>query len=92
VINADAEQAFRIGPESRLVPSNDIVSNFAAINFGLQIRYKYEIGPLSEFYIVYSRGGLDNIDVPDKGTLDLLATSTGLRDSDQMLVKLRYRF
>jgi len=92
VINAHAEQAFRIGSGSRLVPSDDIINNFAAINFGLQIRYKYEIGPLSEFYAVYSRGGLDNIVDPDKGTLDLLGTSTGLRNSDQMLVKLSYRF
>jgi hypothetical protein len=92
VINADIEQAFRIGSTARLVPSNDIINNFAAINFGLQLRYRYEIGPLSDFYFVYSRGGLDYIDNPDKNTLGLFERSTSLRNSDQILVKLRYRF
>lgn len=92
VINADSAQAFLIGPDSRLVSSNEAVRDFAAINFGLQFRYKYEIGPLSEFYLVYSRGGLDNIENPDESTMGLLGTSTGLRDSDQILAKIRYRF
>jgi len=92
VIDADIEQAFRIGPDSRLVPSNDTINSFAAINFGLQLRYRYEIAPLSDFYLVYSRGGLDYIDNPDKSTLGLLGTSTSLRNSDQIMMKLRYRF
>jgi hypothetical protein len=92
VINAELEQAFRIGPDSRLVPTNDPINNFAAVNFGLQLRYRYEIGPMSDFYFVYSRGGLDYIDDPDKSTLGLFRTSTSLRNSDQVLVKLRYRF
>ncbi|MDB9822586.1 DUF5916 domain-containing protein, partial [Deltaproteobacteria bacterium] len=92
VINADLEQAFRIGSESRLVPANDSINDFAAINFGLQFRYRYEIGPLSDFYFVYSRGGLNYIENPDESTLGLFGTSTSLRNSDQILVKLRYRF
>ncbi|MDB9823293.1 DUF5916 domain-containing protein [Deltaproteobacteria bacterium] len=92
VINADAGQAFRIGSGARLIPSNDTINSFAAMNFGLQLRYRYEIGPLSDFYFVYSRGGLDYIDNPDKSTLGLFGTSTSLDNSDQILVKLRYRF
>jgi hypothetical protein len=92
VINADIEQAFRIGSDARLVPSNDIVNSFAAINFGLQVRYRYEIAPLSYFYLVYSRGGLDYIDNPDKSSLGLFGESTRLRDSDQIMAKLSYRF
>jgi hypothetical protein len=92
VINADIEQAFRIGPDARLVPSNDTVNSFAALNFGLQLRYRYEIAPLSDFYLVYSRGGLDNIDNPDKSSIGLFGESTRLRDSDQIMAKLSYRF
>ncbi|MDB9822588.1 DUF5916 domain-containing protein [Deltaproteobacteria bacterium] len=91
-INADAKQGYRIGTGGRLVPSNDLVNDFAMINFGLQLRYRYEIAPLSDFYIVYSRGGLDRIDDPTQSTMDLLSSSTSLRNSDQFLVKLRYRF
>ena len=92
VIDADIEQAFRIGSDARLVPSNDPVNSFAATNFGIQLRYRYEIAPLTDFYFVYSRGGLDYIDNPDKSTLGLFGRATSLRDSDQLLVKLRYRF
>ncbi len=92
VINADARQAYRIGAGSRLVESSDIINDFAAINFGLQFRYKYELGPLSEIYLVYSRGGLDHIDNPEGGTLGLFTTASSLRNSDQVLAKLRYRF
>jgi hypothetical protein len=92
VINADLEQAFRIGPEYRLVPSNDSIDNFAAINFGLQIRYRYEIAPLSNLYMVYSRGGLDYIHNQEESTLVLFSKSTNLRKSDQILLKVSYRF
>ncbi len=91
-INADARQAYRIGPGGRLVESNDPVADFAMINFGLQFRYRYEIAQLSDLYLVYSRGGLQRIDEPDQSTADLLADSTRLRDSDQFLIKIRYRF
>ena len=92
VVNADANQSFHIGAGSRLVPINEKFNNFAAINFGLQLRYRYEIGPLSDFYFVYSRGGLDYIYNPDRSSLALFGNSTSLRNSDQLLAKLSYRF
>ncbi len=91
-IDADAEQSYRIGPRNRLVESEDSVGDFAMIDFGFQLRYRYEIAPLSDLYVVYSRGGLDRIDNPSRSTLGLFADSMSLRDSDQFLVKLRYRF
>jgi hypothetical protein len=92
VINADAEQGYRIGPGGRLVASNDPINSFSMINFGLQLRYKYEIAPLSDFYFVYSRGGIDRVENSEQSTLSLLGESTGLRNADQILIKLRYRF
>jgi hypothetical protein len=91
-IDARAEQGYSIGPGGSLVENDEMVSDFAKINFGLQVRYRFEIAPLSEFYIVYSRGGLESIDNPDQSTIELLGDSTGLRDADQILVKLRYGF
>jgi hypothetical protein len=91
-IDAEAEQGYRIGPDSRLVADESPVDDFAMINFGLQLRYRFEISPLSDFYIVYSRGGLDRIDDPVQSTMDLLGDSMDLRDADQFLVKLRYGF
>ena len=92
VINADTKQAYRIGPDAYLVPSNDPVTSFDMINFGLQLRYRYEIAPLSDLYLVYSRGGIDRINNSDHSTFSLLGESTALKDADQVLFKLRYRF
>ena len=91
-INADSGQGYRLGLNSRLVQDNNPIENFAVINYGFQLRYRYEIAPLSDFYFVYSRGGIENIDNPDKSTLSLLGASTRIRNADQILVKLRYRF
>jgi hypothetical protein len=92
VIKAERGQGYHIGAQGRLVSDNNPVNDFSMLNFGLQLRYRYEIAPLSDFYIVYSRGGLERIENSDKGFLDLLGSSTELRDADQILVKLRYRF
>jgi len=91
-VNAEAIKGYRIGNNGRLVPDADPINDFAAINFGLQIRYRYEIAPLSYLYLVYSRGGLDYINDPDQSTLGLLGESTNLRDSDQVCLKIQYRF
>jgi hypothetical protein len=92
VINAVGEQEYRIGQGGRLFESNDPVKGFAVINFGMQMRYRYEIAPLSDLYLVYSRGGLDRIDEPEQNTMELLSESSSLRNSDQFLVKARCRF
>lgn len=91
-VDAEAEQSYVIGEGGRLIPDSQPLNDFAQINFGLQFRYRYEIGPLSDFYLVYSRGGFDYINDPDQDTMSLLRDSTKLRDSDQILVKLRYCF
>jgi hypothetical protein len=92
VIDAEDGQAYHIGDDTRLVPSGEVINDFAATNFGLQLRYRYEIAPLSEIYLVYSRGGRDHLNNPEENLPDLLETTTSLRNSDQILMKLRYRF
>jgi len=92
VINADAKQGYRIGEGGHLVPSNDQIDDFDAMEFGLQFRYRYEIAPLSDIYLVYSRGGREYVENTTRSTLELLSESSRLRDSDQILIKFRYRF
>ena len=92
VMKAENGQDYNIGPRGRLIPGSNTVNDFSILNFGLQLRYRYEIAPLSDFYIVYSRGGLDRVENADEGTMGLLGSSTELRDSDQLLLKVRYRF
>jgi hypothetical protein len=91
-IDAEAGQGYRISPDSRLVVDESPVNDFTLVNFGLQLRYRYEVSPLSDVYIVYSRGGLDRIENPEQDIWGLLGDSTRLRDSDQFLIKFRYGF
>jgi len=91
-VRAEAVQGYHIGDGGRLIPDNEPMNDFAQTNFGLQFRYRYEIGPLSDVYFVYSRGGSQQINNPEQDILELLGDGTNLRNSDQILVKIRYGF
>ena len=41
------------------MPSDDPIDDFSVSNLGFQIRYRYELAPLSYLYVVYGRGGFD---------------------------------
>ena len=58
---------------------------------GFQIRYRYELAPLSYLYVVYGRGGFDQ-DPTAEGAGGLLRDSFQLRDEEQLLIKMSYRF
>ncbi|MBN1626463.1 MAG: hypothetical protein JW944_08045 [Deltaproteobacteria bacterium] len=91
-VRAEAVQGHHIGEGGRLIPDNEPMNDFAQTNFGLQFRYRYEIGPLSDVYFVYSRGGSKQINNTEQDILELLGDGTNLRNSDQILVKIRYGF
>jgi hypothetical protein len=84
---------FRIAPSGDLVESADVVPDFQVNNLGVQIRYRWTFAPQSDFYVVYGRGGITFDDDPAERGLDhLFSSAFDLRDSDQLLVKARYRF
>jgi hypothetical protein len=67
------------------------VDDFSVRNLGFQVRYRWELAPLSYLYVVYARGGYLEEPYAD-GTGRLLRESFDLRDDEQLLVKLSYRF
>ena len=67
------------------------VDDFSVTNLGFQVRYRYELAPLSYLYVVYGRGGYNQDSFSDD-TTRLLGDSFDLRDDEQLLVKLSYRF
>jgi hypothetical protein len=92
-ISADANEARRIGAGGRLVASSETLSDFTVNNFGLQLRYRWEFAPQSDLYVVYGRGGfVERENDPDDDLGSLLDAALQLRDSDQILMKLRKRF
>jgi hypothetical protein len=92
-IDADQPQPLRIDPSGHLIASSDLVLPFTVNNFGLQIRYRWTFAPQSDLYVVYGRGGIALAEGESReGLGGLLESAAELRDSDQLLVKARYRF
>ena len=71
--------------------ANDPVADFGVRNLAFQVRYRYELAPLSYLYVVYGRGGFDRTAIAD-GVGEALLDSFDLRDDEQLMVKLSYRF
>ena len=67
------------------------IGDFSLANLGFQVRWRYELAPLSDLYIVYGRGGLAT-DEASRGLGELLGDATSLRDAEQLLIKISYRF
>jgi hypothetical protein len=84
-------QAYRVEPGGDAVPSSEPVDDIDVRTLGFQIRYRYELAPLSYLYVVYGRGGFD-AEPTDDGSGRLLRDSFRLRDDEQLLLKFSYRF
>lgn len=91
VIDAHDATSFAIGPGGNLLPSSQVNPDFSVRSFGLQMRYRHEIGPQRELYVVYARGGYLEDEDHTESSLRLLDEALRLRDSDQVLIKLRWR-
>jgi Domain of unknown function (DUF5916) len=90
-IRAEPKKAYRAEPDGRLLQSSDTLRPFSVSNFGLQIRYRYEIAPMSELFVVYGRGGFDMLNDDERDVPSLLGHIADVRDAEQVLIKLRYR-
>jgi len=90
-LDARLRGGYLVAANGRAAASSEPVDSFGVRNLGLQIRYRYELAPLSYLYVVYGRGGyaLDDL---RRDTLTQFGNSFALRDEEQLLVKLDYRF
>ncbi len=91
-IGADRGQRYLLQPDGRMRSGGLAVPAFEINSFGVQLRYRYLIGPQSDFYLVYSRGGYLEQERDLRSSANLFDEAIGLRDSDQVLAKIRYRF
>jgi hypothetical protein len=90
-LNADVRQGYRVDAGGTALPTDEPVDDFNVRNLAFQIRYRRELAPLSYLYIVYGRGGYQE-DEFTESSRRLLRNSFRLRDDEQLLVKLSYRF
>lgn len=90
-ISARAHGAWRFDPSGHAIAASDPVDDFSVRNLGFQVRYRYELAPLSYLYVVYARGGYEQL-AGTEGTDEALRDSFSLRNDEQLVVKLSYRF
>jgi hypothetical protein len=92
-LEAEAKRAWRVAADGGPVRSNDPIDDFALRNLGFQVRYRYEFAPLSYLYLAYVRGGsLFDAGAGRYSVGEEFSGAFDLRDSEQLLVKLSYRF
>ena len=78
---------------AELTPVDESIArsdDFAISNLSLQARYRWEIAPLSDLFLVYTLNG--NRDVPREAFDDLLSSTFDDPLAELIAVKLRYRF
>lgn len=94
-LSAESQKSYRINDSGNLYASGEIQSdNFSQGNLALQLRYKYQFAPLSDLYVVYSRGGstFETSSDEQQGFGGLLSDSFEGKNADQLTMKVRYRF
>jgi len=93
-IVADAEEYLRLpAGQDELIVASDLgdADDFTISRLTTQLRYRWEIAPLSDLFVVYTRGSnLDNRFDDGFGALFTDALSTPV--IDLFTIKLRYRF
>ncbi len=91
-IRARDGRRYTLGRDAIVRPMTGEEPDFTVNNFGVQVRYRWEFATQSDFFLVWSRGGFLREEREGDSTLDLLDEAFALRDADQFLGKLRYRF
>jgi hypothetical protein len=79
-VNARLRQAYRVEAGNEIA-TDEPVDDFSVRNLGFQIRYRFELAPLSYLYVVYGRGGYRQDPVADD-SLGLVRDSFSLRDDE----------
>jgi hypothetical protein len=92
-LDANARALWRVSPDGVARRSNEALDDFALRNLGFQLRYRYQIAPLSDLYVAYVRGGsLFQESSEGFGLGEEFSSAFDLRDSEQLLIKVSYRF
>ncbi len=90
-IDAQANAHYQLNSQGDLLATGNEINDFSLSNTALQIRYRYEIAPLSNIYVVYSRGA-SIFDEKSESVFGLFNPGFENVNSDNFLVKFRYNF
>ena len=82
-----------LGDKKGKLTQTDIpLSPITISELAFQIRYRYEIMPLSYLYLVYSKGGRVSLDDEEDNLSNLYRRPWNSPEKENFTVKLRYRF
>ena len=93
-VGIDAAQinSYQLSDAGRLLPSGIQATDFSLSDTALQLRYRYQLAPLSDIFLVYSRGGYFDTDEADTGPRNLLKQGWDGLQVESVIAKIRYRF
>jgi hypothetical protein len=90
-VGAEARQAFEVAADGTPVPITNLPNDFTVSTLGLQLRYRFEFRPQSDFYAVYSRGGDGSLDDRSESLHAQLRRAIDQTNTSLFYIKLRYR-
>lgn len=91
-LSAKINDTYAVGPHAELLRDTRPGSDFSVSSLGLQVRYRYEFKPLSELFVVYSRGGDVAYATTDEAFGQQLRQSWSTTTAHQVMMKVSYRF
>lgn len=95
-INAEEDEYYTIPSRADFLIRQSILPtdpsrNFSLSTLNLQLRYRWEIAPMSDLFVVYTKNGLVGADETDSFG-QLFSDANDMPVSEQLVIKLRYRF
>lgn len=91
-VDAEGRDSYVATSDGSLLKDDGPVDDFILSNSGLQVRYRYMLGPLTDIFAVYSRGSNLYEERDPVGFSHLFSEGWTEKTADQFLLKARYRF
>ncbi|GLR71739.1 hypothetical protein GCM10007852_26470 [Agaribacter marinus] len=92
-VEADANQVIEVGRDNQIYrAAQQDLESFSESEFALQVRYRYEISALAEFYLVYSRGSEQEISGLPKSRRKFINSAINNADEENLVMKFKYHY
>ena len=88
-VKAGFLESFEVERDALKPTSEKGDDDFYVSDFGLQARYKYQISPLSNFFLVYSRGGYDDCQGCEASLVDVFDDGIKQKTVNRFFAKIR---
>jgi hypothetical protein len=90
-LGAEALQTYNLASDGTPIAVGGLPSDFTVSTLGMQFRYRYELQPQSDFFVVYSRGGDGSLTDRSESLGSQFTRAVDNTTSSLFFVKLRYR-